>query len=198
MCENINNGENMKKLVSVLGLSTLLTVGAIAHGVEAHEEKSDFYVAVKGIVTLGDSIDEETAKLEGGLGKGLGIDLGYVISHGFSVEVDGTYVRNTVKETVFETGDVKYHDATYITTSLDVVYKYMVTSEFAILLKGGYEYEFEKIPDLDVDKTLSGFVYAGALIYEVTEGIEVLAEYEVTTIKGPRGNSAFAGVEFSF
>jgi hypothetical protein len=45
---------------------------------------------------------------------------------------------------------------------------------------------------------LSGFVYAGALIYEVTEGIEVLAEYEVTTIKGPRGNSAFAGVEFSF
>ncbi len=188
----------MKKIVSVIAISSILAAGLCANEIEEKESKSDFYMAVKAMATLGSSIDEETTTLKGGLGKGLGIDLGYEISHGFSVEVDGTYIVNTVTETEIATGISRDLSASYATSSMDFAYRYMATEALGLVAKCGYEYEFEKIADINVDKTSSGFVYAAALVYEVSEHMAVLGEYEVTTIKGPRGNSAFAGVEYSF
>ena len=188
----------MKKIISVIAMSSILGAGLYANEIEEKESNSDFYVAVKAMATLGSSIDEETTTLKGSIGKGLGIDLGYEVSHGFSVEVDGTYIVNTVTETDRATGDSRDLSASYATNSLDIAYKYMATEALGLVAKCGYEYEFEKIPDLNVDKTSSGFVYAAALVYEVSEHMAVLGEYEVTTIKGPRGNSAFAGIEYSF
>ena len=175
-------------------------MSAYAEEVEAteqSEEKSDFYVAVKAIATLGSSVDEENLTLKGGTGAGLGIDLGYEISHGFSIEVDGTYAVNTVTETNNDTGDSEDFSASYATSSMDIAYRYMATEALGLVLKGGYEFEYEKIDTKD-SATDSGFVYAAALTYELNEHIGILGEYEVTTIDGPRGNSAFAGIEYSF
>ena len=190
----------MKKIVSAILLSSLVSIGAYAEEVEAvehSEEKSDFYIAAKALATLGSSVDEENLTLKGDTGAGLGIDLGYEISHGFSVEVDATYAANTITETNNDTGDSEDFSAWYATSSMDIAYRYMATEALGLVVKGGYEVEYEKI-DTKESATNSGFVYAAALTYEINEYIGILGEYEVTTIDGPRGNSAFAGVEYSF
>jgi len=191
----------MKKILTLLAISSLATLNIYASEVEhseMHEEqKSDFYVAVKAIATLGDSIEEEHATLEGDVGKGIGIDLGYKLSHGFSVEVDATYVTNTVTEKPLH-GESEDFSASYITTSLDIAYKYPLTHTVGLVAKCGYEYEIEKIDDLDIDNSETGFVAAVAVEYEVSEHMALLGEYEYTTIEGPRGDSVFAGVVYSF
>lgn len=195
----------MKKIVSAILLGSLVSMSAYAEEVEAatehSEEKSDFYIAVKALSTLGSSIDEENAAgesvtLKGSAGYGLGIDLGYEISHGFSVEVDGTYAANTVTETAAN-GDSEDFSAYYMTSSMDIAYRYMATEALGLMVKGGYEFEYEKIDTKD-SATNSGFTYAAALTYEINEHVGVLGEYEVTTVEGPRGNSAFVGIEYSF
>ena len=191
----------MKKILTLLAVSSFATLNIYAAEVEEneiHEEaKSGFYVAVKAIATLGDSIKEEDSTLEGDTGVGLGIDLGYKLAYGFAVEVDATYVGNTVTETL-STGESEEFSASYITSSLDIAYKYPVTHTIGFVAKCGYEYEIEKIDGLDIDNTETGFVFAGAVEYEVSEDMAVLAEYEHTTIDGPRGDSVFAGVVYSF
>jgi len=187
----------MKKILAVLALSSLASLNVYASEVEHGTEKNDFYIAVKALTTLGDSISEEGATLEGDTGFGLGVDLGYELSHGFSVEVDVTYVENTVTETLAN-GDSEDFSASYITTSLDVDYKYHLTHDVGLLVKVGYEYEVETINDLDIDNSETGFVFAGAVEYEVSEHVALLGEYEVTTIDGPRGNSLFAGIVYDF
>jgi opacity protein-like surface antigen len=190
----------MKKILTLLTLCSLSSLTIQAAELEQNEMKekeSNFYVAAKAIVTLGDSIDEEEVTLEGDTGIGIGIDLGYKLGYGFSVEVDGTYVSNNVTETQ-ENGDSETFTASYITSSIDIAYKYPITHEVGVVLKTGYEYEIEKINDLDIDNTETGFVFAGAVEYEVSEHGAILAEYEVTTIDGPRGNSVFLGMLYSF
>jgi opacity protein-like surface antigen len=191
----------MKKILTLLAVSSIATLNIYATEVEKnemHEEtKSGFYVAVKAITTLGDSIKEEGATLEGDTGVGIGIDLGYKLAYGFSVEVDGTYVDNTVTETSIE-GESEEFNAYYITSSLDIAYKYPLTHTIGLVAKCGYEYEIERINDLGIDNSETGFVFAGAVEYEVSEHMALLGEYEYTTIDGPRGNSIFAGVVYSF
>ena len=194
----------MKKIVSAILLSSLVSMSAYAEEVEAaehSEEKSDFYIAVKALSTLGSSIDEEeageTVTLKGSAGYGLGIDLGYEISHGFSVEIDGTYAANTITSTNNVNDESEDFSAYYMTSSMDIAYRYMATEALGLVVKGGYEVEYEKIESADAT-TNSGFVYAAAITYEINEHIGILGEYEVTTIEGPRGNSAFAGIEYSF
>ena len=191
----------MKKIVSAILLSSLVSISAYAEEVEAaaehSEEKSDFYVAVKALATLGSSIDEEDVTVKGGTGGGLGIDLGYEISHGFSAEIDATYAVNTVTETDHLLDTSEDFSASYATSSIDIAYRYMATEALGLVLKGGYEFEYEKI-DTKPSATDSGFTYAAALTYEINEHMGILGEYEVTTVKGPRGNSAFAGIEYSF
>ena len=190
----------MRKILTLLAISSLTSLSLQASEPEHSEvttEQSNFYVAVKAIATLGDSIKEEHATLKGDTGVGIGIDLGYKLDYGFSVEIDGTYVTNTVTETLHN-GDHEEFKASYITTSLDIAYKYPITHTIGLVVKGGYEYEIEKINGLDIDHSENGFVFAGAVEYELTEHMAVLAEYEHTTIEGPRGDSVFAGVVYSF
>ena len=194
----------MKKIVSAILLSSLVSMGANAEEVEVlekSEEKSDFYIVAKALATIGSSfneeVNEESITLEGDTGIGLGIDFGYEISHGFAVEVDITYAANKVIETNNDTGDSEEFRAYYMTSSLDLAYRYMATDKLGFILKGGYEVEYEKIDTKD-SATNDGFVYAFGAIYEINEHMGLLGEYEVTTVEGPRGNSAFVGIEYSF
>jgi opacity protein-like surface antigen len=188
----------MKKIFTLLALCSLSAFGSseMEHS-QKHEEENKFYVSAKAIVTLGDSIQEEEVTLDGKRGLGIGVDLGYKLDYGFSVEVDGTFVSSNVEE-IQENGDSEEFKATYITTSLDIAYKYSVTHDLGVVLKTGYELEIEKINDLDIDNSETGFVFAGAVEYELSEETAILAEYEHSTIDGPRGDSVFIGMLYSF
>ncbi len=192
----------MKKIITMVALSAATALSLNATEVaEQHEmmdavHKSSFYVAVKGIVTAGDTVDEEDAVLEGDAGIGIGIDLGYNLPYGFAVEIDVTYAENNIVETN-TAGEQEDLSATYVTTSLDLAYKYHLTHELGLVAKVGYEYEVEKI-DTKEDESDTGFIYAAALEYEVSEGVAILGEYEHATIEGPRGDSIYAGVVFDF
>lgn len=189
----------MNKILTGLIVSSLMVLSAEA--IETHEEvhhdKSSFYVATKVMYTLGASIKEETSSLDGGKGQGLGIDLGYRVGNGFSIEIDGTYDHDTITE---KKSNGEQHDvsASYITSSLDVAYTVHPTEELGLFIKGGYEYEFEKIDALSVHTLNKGFIYAAGTEYELSETVAIIGEYEVATIKGPRGNSIFAGMVYSF
>ena len=185
----------MKKIILSLALLTSLTSSLCAQ--EEHTSKSGFYIATKALMTLGDKVKHGDATLDGSTGYGIGIDFGYKIGKGFAVEVDATYVENDVTEKN-EHGHEITVTGSYITTSLDLVYAYPLTHELEIFIKGGYEYEIEKISDLDIDTSDTGFIYALGLEYELNEDLSLLGEYEATTIEGPRGNSIFAGVVYHF
>ncbi|MDQ7041940.1 MAG: outer membrane beta-barrel protein, partial [Sulfurimonas sp.] len=132
----------------------------------------------------------------GSNGAGLGVDVGYKLGAGFSVELDVAYVQaDVVEKTVSEEKTAK---GTFTTSSLDVAYIHHITHELEAFVKGGYEYEFEKISDLGVDATNSGFVYAVGLEYELSHTHAIALEYEETTIKGPRGNIASLGYVYNF
>ena len=181
----------MKKVLSAVTMGALLSTGVLAHETESHEEKSNFYVAAKALIILGNDVSEGAEKLKGESGAGFGIDLGYRLAYGFSLEIDGTYATNKIKI------ESEKFSATYITNSLDVAYRYPFTESFAGVIKGGYEHEYEDISGKGSSNS-DGFAYAAALTYELNEHFGILAEYEGTTIDSPRGNSVFAGVEYTF
>ncbi|QSZ42684.1 outer membrane beta-barrel protein [Sulfurimonas aquatica] len=189
----------MKKVLAALALSGMVSINVYASKIESEEKsvQNDFYIALKALATLGNSIKEETTTLEGDMGKGVGVDLGYELTHGFSIEVDATYVENSVKETLAN-GDSEEFSASYITTSLDIDYKYHLTHEAALIAKVGYEYEIEKIKGLDINNNETGYIVAAAVEYEISEHMALLGEYEYTSIVGPRGNGIFAGIVYGF
>lgn len=118
--------------------------------------------------SLGTSVEEEGATLEGSAGVGLGVDVGYKLGAGFSVEVDVAYVLE--KKTTGEETTVK---GSFTTTSLDVAYIHHITHELEAFIKGGYE-------------------------YELSHTSAIALEYEGTTIEGPRGYIASLGYVYSF
>ncbi len=184
-------------LLTLCSLSSLTIQAAELEKNEMKEKKSDFYVAAKALVTLGNTITEEEATLDGGVGKGFGIDLGYRIANGFAVEVDATYDTNTVTEE--KDGIKEDYTGTYLTSSFDVVYAHELVENLELFGKIGYEIEYEKIDTIaDSYESTTGFIYAAGMEYEVAESVAVLAEYEVTTIDGPRGNSVFLGMLYNF
>ena len=196
----------MKKALTVLALSTLVSFNVFAsetEHLEHHEmEKegsSKYYIAVKGVMTLGDSVKEtegeEVVTVDGDTGAGISLDLGYKLPYGFAVEVDVIYVQNdvTIKSEDFED---ETFTASYISTSLDLAYKYNLTHDFGLVAKVGYEYEYETIDGDSTDDT--GFIYAAGAEYEVGENVLLVAEYEGSTIDGPRGDAIFAGVVYEF
>lgn len=85
-----------------------------------------------------------------------------------------------------------------MTSSLDIAYAYPISHKFELFVKGGYEYEVEKINDLGIDASDTGFIYAAGIEYEINEKVSFISEYEGTTINGPRGNSVFAGAIYHF
>ena len=188
----------MTKIISALIASSLVALSGYASEVEhVHSKQTNFYIATKAMVTLGSTVTEDTSTLKGGTGEGLAVDLGYRAGYGIAVEIDGTYALDTITEKK-SSGEQQTMAGTYVTSSLDVSYTYKATHELVLFVKGGYEYEFEKIADLNVDAINSGFIYAAGTEYEINETMAFIGEYEVTTIKGPRGNSIFAGLVYSF
>ncbi|HIP19903.1 MAG TPA: hypothetical protein EYG70_02125 [Sulfurimonas sp.] len=190
----------MNKLLSLLIVSSLAVTTASARKMhlEEHENDNNFYVATKVIYSFGASVDEGEKTLKGDAGAGLGIDLGYKLGSGFSAEIDVAYVAADVVETDRVTGEEIRAKGTFTTSSLDVAYIHHITHELEAFVKGGYEYEFEKISDLNVDTTNSGFVYAVGAEFELSHISAIAVEYEGTTIKGPRGSIASLAYVYSF
>ena len=156
-----------------------------------HKEEN-VYLVVKGLVSAGDTITEEDAKVKGSNGRGIGIDLGYRTGMGLNFEVDYAYTKmditeKSTAEEINTTGD--YHSV-----SFDVLYAYHINEPLAVFAKGGIEYEVEKIDKLDVDKSDNGFLYGAGIEYEVKENMALIFEYEDSTIDGPKGYTLAAGL----
>ncbi|MEY3002194.1 MAG: hypothetical protein RLZZ428_569 [Pseudomonadota bacterium] len=191
----------MKKIVTAALFSAQLATQLFAGGniapapVKIVDEVSElqYYVIVKGLMISGDSVMHGNALLDGDRDYGYGIDLGYRLGNGFALEYDYSYASNTVSSQGEE--DAK---ATYTTSALDVVYTYEATEALGIFGKVGYEYEWEKISAHDIDSRDSGFVYGAGIEVAMTEKTKFVTEYEHSTVKGPHGDSVFAGVMFNF
>jgi len=197
----------MKKAFIAAALSAHLTTQLFAGGdiapvevnepeVMEKETESKFYIIAKGLMVLGDTVDHGDAVLDGDRDYGYGIDLGYRLGKGFALEYDFSYAHNTVTETVGE--EVEEARASYMTSALDLVYTYEATEALGIFVKVGYEYEWEKIRNLDIDNNDNGFVYGAGVEVAMNESYKLVAEYEHSTIEGPHGDSIFAGVMYNF
>ena len=174
-----------------------------AHIEAKHHEEGDLYVVVKGLVSLGDTYIEEAtdtepeAKLKGATGEGFGIDLGYRLGYGFATELDFSYAHTTVTKSVVGEEDTKA-GADYYTVGLDLLYGYHVNEEIVVFGKIGWEIEKEKISGFGISGTNDGFTYAAGLEYGLTEHWALIGEYEASLIDGPRGDSVFAGLSYTF
>ena len=168
-----------------------------------HHEEGDFYIVPKVLVSLGDTYTEEAtvsepeAKLEGDVGGGVGLDLGYRIGYGLAVEFDFAYAHTNVTKRVAGEEDVSA-GADYYSFGLDLIYGYHVNESFVVFGKAGWEIEQEEITDLDISGTNNGFAYALGLEYGLSDHWALVGEYEGTLIDGPRGNSVFAGASYTF
>jgi len=192
----------MKKELCLVALTGLLcTTAAMANeelegtneenGTFRHKEEK-VYVAIKGLVTNGDTIKDEDTTTKGTNGVGVGIDLGYRTGYGINFEVDYAYTKldvteKTATEETTTTGD--YHSI-----SFDALYAYHINEPLAIFAKAGVEYEIEKIDKLDVDKSDTGFLYGAGVEYEIKENMALIFEYENSTIDGPKGYTLAAGL----
>ncbi|GIT97281.1 porin family protein [Sulfurovum sp. TSL1] len=205
----------MKKALVAAALSAHLTTQLFAGGdiapVEVNEpvleevshaqgdhEESKFYVVVAGMTLLGDEIRHGEALLDGNdeYGYGFGIDIGYRLGNGFALEYDYTYGRNTVYEI---TADEKIKArSTYHTSALDIVYTYEATHKLGIFGKVGYEFEWEKISELDIDEREDDFVFGAGIEYALNTKYKLLAEYEHSLIEGPHGDAILAGIMYNF
>jgi len=161
-----------------------------------HETESKFYVVAKALTILGDKVDHEGSILDGDRDYGFGIDLGYRLGNGFALEYDFSYARNTVTE---DNGDtIEEAKAKYYTHALDLVYTYELTETVGVFAKAGYEYEIEEIKDYDIDSDDNGFNFGAGVELAINHQYKFIAEYEHSTIEGPRGDSIFAGVMYNF
>ena len=165
-----------------------------SEAVEAAE--SSFYIVVKGMAILGDTVNHEEAVLDGNKDYGYGIDLGYRLGSGFAVEYDFSYSSNTVTET--RGNSVEEATGKYYTSALDLVYTYEVSENVGLFGKVGYEYEWEKIDAYHIDGRNNDFVFGAGVEIAMNETYKFVAEYEHSLIKGPRGDGILAGVMINF
>ncbi len=186
------------KRLSLLTATLLLASTLSAHEMEASEQKEaelPFYVALKGMYTFGDDVKKGDVVEKGQDGYGVGIDFGYRLGHGFAVEIDGTYESADVTA-VKANGDEVTENATYYTSSLDLVYVYEATHHIGLLAKVGYEYEHEKIAGETNNDT--GAIFAAGAEYSINARYKAIVEYETSTIDGPKGDMIYAGVMYNF
>ncbi len=192
----------MKKQLGALTLATLLSTSAAVANEETtdqNEENGTFrhkeekvYVVVKGLITNGDTIQEGDASVKGKNGKGIGIDLGYRTGYGINLELDYAYADVDITETTPD--EVTYATGKYNSVSLDFLYAYHINEPLAVFVKTGVEYEQEKISALGVDKSDTGVLYGAGFEYELKENVAFIAEYEDSTIDGPKGYTIAAGL----
>ena len=198
----------MRKALLAAAISAQLSTQLFAGGdivplepqipeVMEHETESKFYVVAKALTILGDKVNHGDAVLDGERDYGFGIDLGYRLGNGFALEYDFAYARNTVSE--IEDGDVLGEaKAKYYTHAFDLVYTYELTETVGVFAKVGYEHEIEKIDELDIDANEDGVNYGIGMEVAMNHKYKFVAEYEHSTIEGPRGDSIFAGVMYNF
>ena len=197
----------MKKILLATAVVAQLTTQLFAGGditpveayeqeVMAHAEESKFYLIVKALMITGDKVDHGHGTLDGDRDYGYCFDIGYRLGHGFALEYDFSYVRNTVTEDDGHT--IEKATGTYYTHALDLVYTYEFTHTFGVFAKAGYEYEIEKIEDFDIDNDGTGFNFGVGAEVALNHKYKVVAEYEHATIEGPRGDSFFVGVMYNF
>jgi len=186
----------MKKILLAFVL-TVMTSQLFANEMHDEQKESKYYAVVKALYIAGDTVQHGEATLVGKDGYGFGIDLGYRLEKGFSLEYDFSYSTNTVTEHVEEELP-RDADATYMTHAIDLVYGYEVIEHLELFAKVGYEYELEKISDFGIDKHSDGGVIGAGAEYEFTHNMKILGEYEHSTIDGPRGDSIYCGLMYNF
>ncbi len=185
----------MKNLIKVL-VSIMVLFGVSYASDEAenehreHHKEPPYYVSIKGIYNLGDTYKDE----EGDPAYGFGIDLGFTLMHGFSIEVDGTYENSDVKRV--DIADSEKVNIKYYTSSVDLVYVYEFNHHFGAIFKVGYEYEYEKTKEATNNDT--GFIGALGLEYIINDRYNGVVEYEKSQIKSPKGDMVMAGVKIKF
>ncbi len=171
--------------------------GSRAHIEAKHHKEGNLYVVAKGLISLGDTVTEGEERLKGDVGTGVGIDLGYRLGYGFATELDFAYAHTTVTKSVAGEEDLRA-DADYYSYGIDLLYGYHINEEYVLFGKIGWEIEKEKISDYGIDGTNDGFCYAVGLEYALSEHWAFVGEYEGSLIEGPRGNSLFAGLSYTF
>jgi len=195
------------KTLTVLLAANLMTPGYAGENIETdgaveieavEVEESRFYVVVKALASLGAEAEHGEAILDGDGGYGIGIDAGFRLGHGFALEYDFSYAKNSVTERI-EHHEPENFDAHYYTSSLDLVYVYEVTEKVGVFGKIGCEYEWETIDGIGINGSSEhGFVAGVGIEIAVSEKFKFIAEYEHSTIDSPRGDSLYAGLMFNF
>ena len=204
----------IKKLLCLSGVLLLSTAlfatepsyeneASRAHIEAKHHEEGNLYIVAKGLISLGDTYTEEAtatepeARLKGDSGEGFGIDVGYRLGYGFATEFDFSYTHTTVTKSI-EGEEDKQAGADYYSYGIDLLYGYHVNESLVLFTKAGWEIEKEKISDFGIDGTNDGFTYAVGIEYAITNHWAFVGEYEGSLIDGPRGNSLFTGISYTF
>ncbi len=188
----------MKKTVLAGFALTVLSYSAMA---ETHSSElathTGLYFEPKVIVTMGDTISHGESTLDGAAGYGVGFDLGYSLTEYFALELDGTYSKSDVKETL-STGESETANASFYTYGVNTVLTYPMTEHFIVLGKLGYGYEHEDLGDLGIKGSEHGANWAAGVEYSFAPHAEVSFEYEGADIRSARGDSLQLGLIYKF
>ncbi len=157
------------------------------------ETHAGVYIEPKIIMTMGEKINHEESTIEGDIGYGVGFDLGYSFNEYFALELDGSYARVKVTETL-PTDEKETADAAFYTYGANVVLTYPVTSHLIALGKVGYGYEYEDLGRLGITGTEHGINGALGVEYSFSHHVEVSVEYEAADIESARGDSLQFGL----
>lgn len=184
----------MKKI-----LLTCLAVGSFAYSANAESYSSELsthkgpYIEPKLIMTMGETIAHGDSTLDGDIGYGIGLDLGYSFTEYFALELDGSYSKADVKETL-STGESETESASFYTYGINTVLTYPVTEHFILLGKIGYGYEHEDLGNLGIKGSEHGANWAVGVEYSFNPHVEVSFEYEAADIRSARGDSLQFGL----
>ena len=135
--------------------------------------------------------------MNGAAGYGVGFDLGYSFTEYLALELDGTYSRSDVKETL-STGESETANASFYTYGVNTVLTYPMTEYFIILGKLGYGYEHKDLGNLEIKEAEDGANWAFGVEYSFSPHAEVSFEYEAADIRGARGESLQLGLIYKF
>jgi opacity protein-like surface antigen len=73
-----------------------------------------------------------------------------------------------------------------------------VAESVGIFGKAGYEYEWENNDDTDAHAYDYGMAFGAGIEVAMSESYRFVAEYEHSTIDGPKGDTVFAGIMYNF
>jgi len=192
----------MKRTVHKTAVAAI-ALAALTHSANAESHDSELathtgvYLEPKIVVTMGETISHEESKLDGDTGYGVGFDLGYSFTEYIALELDGSYTKADVKETL-PTGESETGHGSFYTYGVNAVLTYPVTHHFIALGKIGYGYEHEDLGSLGIKGTEHGANWAAGVEYSFMPHVEVSFEYEGADIRSARGDSLQLGLIYKF